>query len=977
MNILSRLSSFTKPFKKHPWFFSGVFVFLVVTFTLVGFEYAHAILEDIKQGFLWAVVNIFLAIARFFIGMTIFALRFFIEIASYNGYIDTPTVVIGWLLVRDVANMFFVVILLVIAFGTILGIEQYEWKKTMGHFILAAIFINFSKTICGLIIDVAHVFSLTFLNAVSAAAGGNLITMFNFDSLLSFARGPGKEGVGLDLIIAGMAAVIFSFLALWTIGAYMIIMLARVLVLWILIILSPLAFILQAVPGKPQSYASQWWEKFTNQVLVAPVMVFFFWLAFATLGAGKVASDQLGLQLSSASAEANSVLQQEGEAPNPSILEGTTWENMANFFIAAGMLWVGLMVVGQMGVVAGGLTQSVMSAAKKVAMIATGYAAGRWLVGKMGDGAIGLSKGVAYRLPLIGGRSWKRRGYAVAQAWEEKFQKRRDDKAQKWDEKYRDIQELKMKAKMGDEESKRKLEQVSFKDKITARTGRFFASALQTNDRSEKELEDYKESLERTKKWHKDSVSTSKLPGGILKQRVTGEMKIQEKISERKGSQKVSAIMELLFRTNPDLADKVNKATMKDELASAELEKTEGEGKRRYAASDDGQRIFQAIAKAMNIKEKLAIEKKLFEAIDRAEAYKSSGDSFRAEQVLRSTYQAIEEENAAKFKSMGRSERGDATKKIISKLQEQGISEQDKEQMSRDMFSILNYAASQGAEEYKSVFHTALKKLYGDDDVDLSAENQGRLVLELLAGKRIVGASDQEMRDNFERTQQEVKSRFGRDGILWDPMMSTFLNKSLFTSFTSGGAAEMASVTDFEDQNGVKRYQLYNPFNRTPEELGRVRRGAYNSEMVSNYVNVGSINDLDSFLKTKISQGNVLISDFTEEGEEAMKSLLTSFGDTRAVSTGFKNNFSGRFGRERFESHEARIRFMKFLKEKVYDDYKARGKEDVAVQLMKTQFAEFISDMNEDYINNQINLADDAVEELQRLEDLLHQNGRR
>ena len=50
------------------------------------------------------------------------------------------------------------------------------------------IVINFSNLILQLIIDVAQVFMITFLNAVAGAAGGNLINMFNFDKMRKKGR---------------------------------------------------------------------------------------------------------------------------------------------------------------------------------------------------------------------------------------------------------------------------------------------------------------------------------------------------------------------------------------------------------------------------------------------------------------------------------------------------------------------------------------------------------------------------------------------------------------------------------------------------------------------------------------------------------------------------------------------------------------------------------------------------------------------
>ncbi|HBB38077.1 MAG: hypothetical protein UV82_C0002G0087 [Candidatus Magasanikbacteria bacterium GW2011_GWD2_43_18] len=336
-------------------------------------------------------------LARLFVGLTIFALKFFIEVASYNNFIDTPTVKIGWYLVRDVANMFFVVVLLVISFGTILGLEQYEWKKTLVKLVFAAIFINFSNMIAQLIIDVAQVFTITFVNALSATAGGNIINMFNIDTMYNIT-GAEKFGEGSDLKIETFAAsVTVFFLALimmTTMGAFAIVMVARMVILWVLIIMSPLAYIFQVIP-QTQKYAQEWWSMFTNHVIVAPVMVFFLWLSFATLGTGNSgAIDLSDVDLADADTAINTAVNS-GAGQKLSISEATSWENLANYLIAIAFLLVGLRAVRNLGVVAGGLTSSAIGFAKNVATIATGasfargaYNRGRDLAKKKTDEAL-------------------------------------------------------------------------------------------------------------------------------------------------------------------------------------------------------------------------------------------------------------------------------------------------------------------------------------------------------------------------------------------------------------------------------------------------------------------------------------------------------------------------------------------------------------------------------------------------------------
>lgn len=394
----------------------GMFFVFIFAFGMLFFaQPASALFQEVFNALIRWITWIMLTVAQLSIGFTIFCLRFFITLASYNNYIDVDVVMLGWVMVRDVANMFFVVALLVMAFATILGLEQYEWKKELVKLILAAIFINFSNLICQVIIDIAHVFTMTFLNAVSAAAGGNLINMFKQSEILEMARGKDNidaspSGFDLELMAAGIVAMAFALVAAVAMGAYVIVMVIRVTLLWALIILSPLAYILNVLP-KTQEYAKKWWSMFGKQVIVAPVMVFFLWLSFATLGMGDIAQK---IQSEETIPLVNTTLgaSVEFEEPRLSLSKVSSWENMASFIIALIFMILGIKVTQETGAVGAGIVGGALNFAKKVGTIASGYAAGRWLVGK-GAGAAkkyggAFLKEATGNLPVIGWKGMRR-----------------------------------------------------------------------------------------------------------------------------------------------------------------------------------------------------------------------------------------------------------------------------------------------------------------------------------------------------------------------------------------------------------------------------------------------------------------------------------------------------------------------------------------------------------------------------------------
>lgn len=390
------------------------------------------LVDGVANAMINAFSSVMISIAGLFIQLTIFALKFFIEIAGYNNYIDADVVQIGWNMVRDIANMFFVVVLLVIAFGTILGLEQYEWKKTLVKLVMAAFFVNFSNLICQLIIDIGQIFTITFLNALAGAAGGNLIKMFNFDEIYNIAsRGTDPTGIQLEFFAGSVMTIVFAGIAMFTMGAYLIVMIGRMVVLWTLMILSPLAFLFSALPNT-QSYAQEFWNEFIHHVIVAPVMVFFLWLAFATFGGGNIVQSNIEannpLIVEGAIVPITESTDASGQGLGASFSAAASWENMANFAVAIAFLWMGVERVQKLGVVGGGIVSGALNFGKNVATVASGLALARWMGGGAKNLASGATKAVGKglydatignRVEIIGNRfkrevegwkSWRAKG---------------------------------------------------------------------------------------------------------------------------------------------------------------------------------------------------------------------------------------------------------------------------------------------------------------------------------------------------------------------------------------------------------------------------------------------------------------------------------------------------------------------------------------------------------------------------------------
>ncbi len=225
-----------------------------------------------------AIATILVNLLGILLIQIIHALLFF---AQYNDFISSPAVTLGWIVMRDLANMFFVFVLLAIAIGTILQQEKYSYRTLLPGFIMAAIMVNFSKTIAGFIIDISQVVMNTFVAAFAQAGGGNFVVLLGIPKYMKLVAG-GDITTSAFSSAGIILAVIFTVISVIVVGMLTAMLVMRIVGLWFLVVLSPWAFILNLIP-RGQSYAKKWWESFTNLVLVGPVMAFFLWLSLAVV----------------------------------------------------------------------------------------------------------------------------------------------------------------------------------------------------------------------------------------------------------------------------------------------------------------------------------------------------------------------------------------------------------------------------------------------------------------------------------------------------------------------------------------------------------------------------------------------------------------------------------------------------------------------------------------------------------------------
>lgn len=290
-------------------------------------------------------------------------------IAQYNNFIREAGVVLGWTTMRNLVNMFFIVILLIIALATILKMQNYGYRQLLKRFVIVAILVNFSRTIVGLFIDFSQVIMLTFVNVVKQLTAANLTLALGLDKLLSMSPG----SASWDQVAMFVLAAVMLFIVVVVVLAIIVILVMRIVSLWILIVLSPLAFISYTFP-KTEKYFNQWSEELGKNLFAGPALAFFLWLAFAIVGDANI-SESFGESAQDYNDGANVV----SEAASP--------PNMINFIIGIGVLLAGVKMTQSTGVVgaaiaggavagAAGFTKRLGKRAATGAVRTTGRAAG-------------------------------------------------------------------------------------------------------------------------------------------------------------------------------------------------------------------------------------------------------------------------------------------------------------------------------------------------------------------------------------------------------------------------------------------------------------------------------------------------------------------------------------------------------------------------------------------------------------------------
>lgn len=205
-----------------------------------------------------------------------------------NVFFNLPVIQTIWTVLRDFINIFFILVLLVIAFATIFNIKEYKASDLLPKLIIAALLINFSLVIASSIIDILWYPAKVFLDGLNvsgqASVSGQIVNALSiqsfFDPNFIAALSGGQEsllGSGTAQIIArGTFLVVNTFI----LTLVTLIIWARIPILIGLMMVSPIVWLGFTVPAIRKNTWDAWWDKLLHWgVIPIPLFAIIYFIA--------------------------------------------------------------------------------------------------------------------------------------------------------------------------------------------------------------------------------------------------------------------------------------------------------------------------------------------------------------------------------------------------------------------------------------------------------------------------------------------------------------------------------------------------------------------------------------------------------------------------------------------------------------------------------------------------------------------------
>ncbi len=332
---------------------------------------------------------------------------------------NSPAVLTGFSVSLAIANLGFVLGIIIIAIATIIRNQTYGIKQLLWKLVMMAVLVNFGLVITAPIVGFANNLSTYFVDATSpsAATGGyeayvsTLMTAFNPQVINEFTAASSTASTSNGGFISGLCKslltyipgpwamcklagqptssspsdnfwqstmallfdIVFSAIAAFTFLCLAILLIIRYLILGGLLIVLPLAWLTYIFPRFDNSF-SKWWNTFLKWTFFPPLALFFIYLAFITavnMGTTSQLGQTQAAYFTSAVGNQNDTIEAAlAKEIGPTGSVGSVIAQTADEILLVGLMIMGLMFANSL---AGKAGSTVVNGATTASKAAAGY----------------------------------------------------------------------------------------------------------------------------------------------------------------------------------------------------------------------------------------------------------------------------------------------------------------------------------------------------------------------------------------------------------------------------------------------------------------------------------------------------------------------------------------------------------------------------------------------------------------------------
>lgn len=243
-------------------------------------------------------------------------------------YREFGFIVEGWKVVRDLTNIAFIFALLLIAFSLVLNLRRVDARKLLVNVIVVALMMNFSLFFTRIAVDASNILARVFINNITLQSVDGVADTYQGSSV-GYGSQPPKEvtrailsNINPQRLLsqevyeteidgkqpAGSSKMLYNFFVLFIliiihmILTYVflvvgILFLMRIITIAISMIVAPLAMATLMFPGGKgldEIGFDKWLSNFLKACFMAPIFLFFMYLAVQFLGTNFVQTTSNG-----------------------------------------------------------------------------------------------------------------------------------------------------------------------------------------------------------------------------------------------------------------------------------------------------------------------------------------------------------------------------------------------------------------------------------------------------------------------------------------------------------------------------------------------------------------------------------------------------------------------------------------------------------------------------------------------------------